>query len=445
MQANHPNLESATNSNEAPAATRDSSSLWRPFADMTTDNADVLEIARGEGVWLWDVDGNRYLDGSSSLWYANVGHGRTEIAEAITAQLARMETFHTFGEFTNRPAEELAERIASLSPCAGSKVFLVSGGGDAIETAVKLARLFHAVRGEPSRRFVISRTDAYHGTHGIGTSIMGMPYTEGFGPLVEETSRVPWDSADALESEIERLGADRVAAFVFEPVIASGGVHVPPDGYLERVYEICRRHGVLTIADAVVNAFGRLGTWLGVERWNLQPDMIVFAKGVTSGYLPLGGVVVGPAVAAPFFEKGGATFTHGITYSGHATCCAAALANLDLLAADDLVYRARELEQPFYDRLASLETHPLVGEVRGGVGLMAAVALAEDALAAKPSLAREFWLEARRQGVFTRALFDGVAVAPPLVVTEADQEFLVDRLGRALRAVAAESDSVNVR
>ena len=246
---------------------------------------------------------------------------------------------------------------------------------------------------------------------------------------------MPWDSADALEAEIERLGAEHVAAFVFEPVIASGGVHVPPDGYLERICEICRRHGVVTIADAVVNAFGRLGTWLGVERWNLHPDMIVFAKGVTSGYLPLGGVVVAPAVAAPFFEAGGATFAHGITYSGHATCCAAALANLDLLADEDLVFRARELEQPFHARLASLESHPLVAEVRGGVGLMAAVALDDNALAAQPSLARDFWLEARRQGVLTRALHDGVAIAPPLIVTDTEQEFLIDRLGRALDAI----------
>ena len=436
MQANHSEPVSPKHADGRAPGARRSSSLWRPFADMTTGNDDVLEIARGEGVWLWDTSGNRYLDGASSLWYANIGHGRVEIADAIAKQLSRMETFHTFGEFTNGPAEQLADRIASLSPSDGSRVFLTSGGGDAIETAVKLARLFHAVRGEPSRHFVISRTNGYHGTHGIGTSIMGMPFTDGFGPLVEETTRVPWDSADALEAEIGRLGAERVAAFVFEPVIASGGVRVPPDGYLERICEICRRHGVLAIADTVVNAFGRLGTWLGVERWNLQPDMIVFAKGVTSGYLPLGGVIVAPRVADPFFDEGGATFPHGITYSGHATCCAAALANLELLAADDLVFRARELEAPFHARLAGLETHPLVGEVRGGVGLMAAVALGADALADAPSLAHAFWLEARRQGVFTRALFDGVAVAPPLIVTDADQEFIVHRLGSALDVVA---------
>ena len=356
MQTNDPTVKSPRHAGERPPVERASSALWRPFADMTVGNVEVLEITRGEGVWLWDASGNRYLDGSSSLWYANVGHGRVEIAEAIRKQLAQLEPFTPSASSRTGPAEQLADRLAGLSPSADSKVFLVSGGGDAFETAVKLARLFHVVRGEPARRFVISRTDAYHGTHGIGTSIMGMPYTEGFGPLVEETIRVPWDSADALEAEIERLGASRVAAFVFEPVIASGGVRVPPDGYLERICDVCRRHGVLTIADAVVNAFGRLGTWLGVERWNLQPDMVVFAKGVTSGYLPLGGVVVAPAVAAPFFEEGGATFTHGITYSGHATCCAAALANLDLLAANDLVFRAREVERPFHARLAGLET-----------------------------------------------------------------------------------------
>jgi adenosylmethionine-8-amino-7-oxononanoate aminotransferase len=211
-------------------------------------------------------------------------------------------------------------------------VLLTSGGGESIEAAVKLARLFHAVNGEPGRHHVISRSHGYHGTHGIGTSILGMPYREGFGPLLQDTSQVEWDSAVALEEEIRRIGAERVAAFVFEPVIGAGGVHVPPPGYLDESVAVCRRHGVLVVADCVIAGFGRLGGWLGVERFHLRPDLITFAKGVTSGYLPLGGVIVAPEVAAPFWDEPGRMFAHGATYGGHATCCAAALANLDVLA-----------------------------------------------------------------------------------------------------------------
>jgi putrescine aminotransferase len=414
--------------------------LWHPFADMRSADGHEVVIVRGEGVFVWDEDGTRYVDGSSSLWYANVGHGRREIAEAIAAQLAELETFHVFGDFTNRPARELSERLAALAPQPGSKVFLTSGGGDSIETAVKLARLFHAARGESSRQHLISRTHAYHGTHGIGTSILGMPFKEGFGPLVGQTTQVAWNSLDALEREISRVGAANVAAFVFEPVIGSGGVHLPPPGYLEGVQELCRDHGILTIADAVIAGFGRLGGWFGVERFGLTPDLIVFAKGVTSGYLPLGGVIVAPGVAAPFWSEpgDGRSFAHGATYSGHATCCAAALANIGVLERDGLVFRAQAREASFAERIGTLAAHRLVGEVRAGIGLMAGVALAADVLARDPAAASRFWGLARDAGVLTRGLFDGVAVAPPLTITDDEIELIVHGLGAALDALARE-------
>jgi putrescine---pyruvate transaminase len=409
--------------------------LWHPFADMGTVDGNELVLVRGEGVFVWDEQGRRYLDGSASLWYSNVGHGRPEIAAAVAAQLAELETYHVFGALANRPALELAERLAALAPEAGAKVFLTSGGGDSIEGAVKLARLHHRLRGEPSRRHLISREHSYHGTHGIGTSIIGMPYRDDFGPLLEDTSRVEWDSLAALEAEVERLGAENVAAFVYEPVIGSGGVLTPPAGYLEGAEELCRRHGILTIADVVIGGFGRLGTWLGVERFSLRPDLIVFAKGVTSGYLPLGGVIVAPAVAEPFWHEAGPRFAHGSTYSGHAACCAAALANLDLLAVDGLVHRARELESPFRARLAELESHPLVAEVRGGVGLMAAVALAPELLADDADAASRFERLAREAGLLVRGLADGVALAPPLVVEDEHVELAVAALATALDAL----------
>jgi putrescine aminotransferase len=399
---------------------------------MAAVDGRELVLARGEGVFVWDEAGRRYLDGSSSLWYANVGHGRREIADAIATQLAQLETYHAFGDVANRPALRLAERLAGLAPQPGSKVFLTSGGGDSIETATKLARQYHAVRGDGRRQHLISRTGAYHGTHGIGTSILGLPYREEFGRLVEQTSQVAWDSLTALEEEIERVGAENVAAFVYEPVIGSGGVLPPPDGYLEGAEALCRHHGILTVADVVICGFGRLGEWFGVERFALLPDLIVFAKGVTSGYLPLGGVVVAPHVAEPFWNEEGRMFAHGATYSAHATCCAAALANLDLLAADELIHRARRLEGGFHERLAVLESHPLVGEVRGGVGLMAAVALEPELLRARPDAAACLGSLARDAGLLTRGLRDGIALAPPLTVTDEHLELAVAALQTAL-------------
>jgi putrescine aminotransferase len=409
------------------------SSLWHPFADMAAVSGNELVIERAEGVRVWDEAGRRYLDGASSLWYANAGHGRPEIAEAVRAQLATLDAFHTFGDFATRPALDLADRLSALAPQPGSKVFLTSGGGDSIETATKLARLFHSVAGAPDRRFLISRTNAFHGTHGIGTSILGMPYREGYAPLVEQTERVDWDDLGALERAIDRIGPERIAAFVFEPVIGAGGVLVAPPGYLRGAQELCRRHGILTIADVVIGAFGRLGSWLAVERFELEPDLIAFAKGVTSGVLPLGGVIVAPHVADPFWATpGGPTFDHGLTYSGHPVCCAAALANMDVLEREGLIERTRAREGAFHATLRSLESHPLVGEVRGGIGLMAAVALDGEGLEQEPGLARRLWAAAREQGLLTRWVPGGVALAPPLVIEDSEVDEIADCLLRAL-------------
>jgi putrescine---pyruvate transaminase len=412
--------------------------FWHAFADMAEVAGNEIMLVRGEGVRVWDDRGNEYIDGSSSLWYANVGHGNREIAAAVAAQMADLESFHTFGPFTNRPAATLTERLAGLAPLPGSKVFLTSGGGEAIEAAAKLARLYHTARGEPERHHLISRSHAYHGTQGIGTSILGMPYREGFGPLVEDTSQVEWDSPVALEEEIQRIGPERVAAFVFEPVIGAGGVHVPPPGYLDEAVSVCRRHGVLTIADSVIGGFGRLGGWYGVERFHVHPDLITFAKGVTSGYLPLGGVVVAPDVAAPFWDVPGRMFAHGSTYSGHAACCAAALANLDVLARDGLVHRALDLEADFHATLNGVTSHPLAGEVRGGVGLMAAVALADDVLDVDPGAPSRFVTYAREAGLLSRSLRDGLAIAPPLVIERETIAEIAERLATALDRLASD-------
>src|SRR3712207_705537 len=239
-----------------------------------------------------------------------------------------LAAYQAFGAFPNTPALRLAERLSELAPVDDARVFFVSGGGDAIDTAAKLARRYFAATGTPERVHLISRAQGYHGTHGLGTSIGGIPANRSdMGPLDPASSQVPHDSLEALETEVERVGADRVAAVFVEPVMGAGGVHQPRPGYVEGVAELCRRAGILFVVDAVINAFGRLGTWLAANRFGVRPDMICFAKGVTSGYLPLGGVVVSGRVAQPFWERPGIMFRHGPTYSAHPTCCAAAMAN----------------------------------------------------------------------------------------------------------------------
>jgi putrescine---pyruvate transaminase len=415
-----------------PADTR----LWHPFADMSAVRASELVIARGDGVHVWDEDGNRYLDGTASLWCVNVGHGRQEIAEAVAAQMRELATYQTFGVFANRPALELTERLAALAPLDDPRIFLVSGGGDAIDTAAKLARRYFAAIGQPERTHLISRSQGYHGTHGLGTSIGGIPSNrEGVGPLDTDASVVAWDSLDALSAEIERLGAERIAAVFVEPVIGAGGVLQPPSGYVEGVAALCERTGVLFVCDSVIAAFGRLGTWFGAERFDVRPDLLTFAKGVTSGYLPLGGVIASAKVAAPFWEDG-AWFRHGPTYAGHPTVCAAALANLDIMERENLLERGRELEDEIGAAFAPLGDQSLVGEIRTGIGALAAVAFGRDALAEAPDLPVRTFAAARERGVLVRPLGDGVAFSPPLIITREEVEHVAEVLGDALEAVA---------
>ncbi|MGB2712413.1 MAG: aminotransferase class III-fold pyridoxal phosphate-dependent enzyme, partial [Conexibacter sp.] len=359
-------MANAENLDRTAAQTR----LWHPFSDMATvRRAGEFVILRGEDVWVWDAEGRRYLDATASLWYANIGHGRREIADAVHEQMRALEAYSAFGDFANEPALALAERLARLAPMADARVFLTTGGGDAIDTAAKLARRYWTARGEPERVHLIGRTAAYHGTNGYGTSLGGIEANRaGFGPPMGHTSLVAHDSLAALELELQRIGPRRVAAVFAEPVMGAGGVLLPPDGYLEGVAALCADDGVLLVVDEVICAFGRLGRWFGCERWELEPDMVVFAKGVTSGYLPLGGVLVSGTVAEPFWREPGTPLRHGATYSAHATCCAAALANLAVLERDGLVRRGEQLERPLLRALAPLAEHLLVQEVRGGVG-----------------------------------------------------------------------------
>ncbi|MEA5358321.1 aspartate aminotransferase family protein [Amycolatopsis sp., V23-08] len=409
--------------------------LWHPFADMGAVDGDRMVITRGAGSYVWDDGGRRYFDATASLWYANFGHGRPEITEAVTKQLQALDSYNLFGYNANEPAIELADRVAELAPTPGSKVFFGSGGGDVIDTAVKLARAYFAQTGRPEKVHVIGRTQGYHGTHGFGTAVGGIPANAaGVGPQPPEFSHVPFDDAGALEAEIQRVGADQVAAFFCEPVIGAGGVLLPPDGYIEAVAEICRRHDVLFVADCVIAAWGRLGTWFGIDRWPVQPDMITTAKGITGGTIPLGALVVAPRVAEPFFTgtPGAPIFRHGATYAGHPVACAAGLATLDIYERDGLIPRGRELEKPLADAVSGVNDHPLVKEVRAGLGFLAAVELTAEVMDADPGAPVKLQRACRDEGVIVRNLGRGIAVSPPLVAAEPELDLLATALPKAL-------------
>jgi putrescine---pyruvate transaminase len=412
--------------------------FWHPFSNMAEVRGRELVIARGDGVHVFDESGRRYLDSTASLWCANLGHGHPDILAAVTAQLGRLDAYLTFGEFANPPALELCERLAELAPMEDARVMLCSGGGDAADTAAKIARQYWRELGRPTRTHVLGRVGGYHGTHGFGTSVGGIEANRSmFGPLMGGTGLVARDDPEALRAEIDRLGADQVAAFVVEPVQGAGGVHPPAPGYLEAVAEICADNSVLLVVDAVICGFGRLGTWFGIERWpGVEPDLITFAKGVTGGVLPLGGVVASGRIAEPFWEGDGAMVRNGQTYSGHATCCAAAVATLEVLARDGLLERGRELESTLLETVSRALEHPLVGEVRGGMGLLAAVQFTQEALERLPGVDRAVQLAMRERGVLARPIPGALALSPPL--TFEDQHF--EELGEALLGALRDVD-----
>jgi putrescine aminotransferase len=414
--------------------------FWHPFADMAAVAAQgELVLERGEGCHVWDTEGRGYLDATASLWYCNVGWGRREIGEAVAAQMSSLPAYSTFGDIANRPALELAERVAGLAPVPGSKVFLTSGGSDSIDTATKMVRRYWQLLGETDRTVLVRRQKAYHGMHTAGTSLAGIPANAaGHGALIEAVLEVPWDDADSLRAAIGDVGEDRVAAFFCEPVIGAGGVYPPPDGYLEAARAVCRDTGVLFVADEVITGFGRCGDWFASGRFGLEPDVVVCAKGISSGYLPLGAVIASPAVAEPFWSEDAGMWRHGYTYSGHAAVAAAALVNIDILEREALPARARSMEGPFLDALKQLSDHELVGDVRGGLGLLGAVNVRADLVEEDPAIGATVGAAVRRAGVLVRPLVGGaLAVSPPLTIDEAEIQEIVDGLRAGLDAVAA--------
>ena len=410
-------------------------SYWHPFADMAAvEAAGELSIVRAEGSHIWDADGRRYLDATASLWYCNVGHGRTQIGEAVATQMRDLESYSTFQDLTNPAVMALADRVASIAPMADAKVFLTSGGSDSIDTATKMVRRYWQLHDQPQRTVLLRRERAYHGMHAAGTSLAGIaPNAAGYGPLLPDVEQVPWDDVDGLRSTIEYLGAERVAAFFCEPVIGAGGVYAPPPGYLDGARQVCRDTGVLFVADEVITGFGRTGEWFASTRWQLDPDLVTCAKGITSGYLPLGAVLASPRVWEPFFAAGAGMWRHGYTYSGHAAVAAAALANLDIMESEALLARAVELEATLAEGLRPLADHELVSEVRAGTGVLAAVQLDPARLADDAGLLGRVVPSCRANGIMTRTLATGaIQISPPLTLSDAEVDELAGGLSVAL-------------
>lgn len=408
--------------------------LWHPHTRMPLDPADRIVITRGEGVYLWTVDGHRLLDATSGLWYANIGHGRREIADAVSQQLARLETYHLFGRFANDRAIKLADRLVDLGPIPDAKVFWTSGGSDAVELACKLVRRFWQVVGEPQRRTIVTRESSFHGLHAYGTSISGLDFNrEGYGSdsLVPDTLRVPHDDLAAAIACIDEHGAQRIAAVVIEPVMGTGGIIALTPGYLAGLAQACRERGILLIVDEVMNGFGRTGSMFASPRFGLDPDIVLFAKGITSGYAPLGGVLIGRRVWQPFYGEQAPILRHGLTYSGHAAACAAADANLDILEKEDLVNQVKDLMPLLAEGLDSLADHPRVAGVRQAPAFLGGVVV-------DPGLdAEQVARKCIELGVATRVLPGGVLqVSPPFIATPGELEQIVATIAQALLLAA---------
>jgi putrescine---pyruvate transaminase len=386
-------------------------------------------IVRGQGAQLWDAAGNTYVDGMSSLWYCAVGHGRREIAEAIAAQASTLAHFSTFDPFTTQTSDQLAERLVPLAPMPHARVFFTSSGSEAIDTAMKLSRVAHRLAGNDQRTVMISRERGYHGVNFGGTSAQGIaPNREGWGPLVPGVLHVPGDDLEAL-SVLMAEHSDRLAAVIAEPVQGAGGVYPAQPGYLEGLRRLCDLHGAHLIADEVICGFGRLGTWSGSEFFGVQPDLATFAKAVTSGYQPLGGVFVGGAVRAALEADPTYVLRHGYTYSGHATACAAGLANLDILQSESLLERPAFIEARLGAGLHSLQADGLLAEVRGVRGIWG-VKLVDGCNAID---VREAMFA---RGVIIRAIPPStVVMCPPLVTTDAQLDRMVDALHGAIAEV----------
>jgi len=454
-------------SQTAAQSVRNSTAVWRaadlrhhlhPFTDYKTHatQGGSRIIVKADGVWLEDSEGEKILDGMAGLWCVNAGYGRKELAEVAYRQMLELPYYNTFFKTATPPSIELAEKLSELTPKGLNRFFYGSSGSEANDTVIRMVRRFWRAQGKTEKTVFISRVNAYHGSTLGGASLGGMqPMHELDGlPLPgfehidqphwyrEGAGRSPADfglaAAQALESKIEELGADRVAAFIGEPIQGAGGVIVPPETYWPEIQRICRKHDVLLVADEVICGFGRTGKWFGSQTFGIEPDMMPMAKGLTSGYLPLSAVAVGDRVAELLAEVGG-EFAHGYTYAGHPTSCAVALANIGIIEREGLVPRVHDVIGPYFKAaLEGLSDHPLVAEVRC-CGLMAGIELAKEK-AAKNLEAGAAGQSCRDRcmanNLVCRPVGDSMVLSPPLSITEQEVDELTRRLKKSLDEAA---------
>jgi putrescine aminotransferase len=433
------------------------------------DHQEAIICVRGRGATVQDINGREYLDGLSGLWNVNAGHGRAELADAAAAQMKELAYFSSYIGTSNIPAITLAERLVEMTGGDMQAVFFTSGGAEANEAAFKTARFFWKARGKPGKVKVVARQEGYHGVtlQAMSATKMGS-YWKMFEPRVpgfvhiqtcypyryegaQPGETVGQAAARELEEAILREGSESVAAFIGEPIHGAGGVIYPTDDYWPRVREVCTRYDVLLIADEIITAFGRTGRWFAMTHWNVKPDIVSFAKGVTSGYLPLGGIMVTAAIKDVMDSvKPENRWMHGATYSAHPTCCAVGLKNIEIIEREGLCDNAREMGERLHGKLrAAFGDHPHAGDIRGGKGLLAAVEFVEDRATKKNfagdrKVASRLYKEMTERGVLTRtrpaggphpATGDILFFAPPLVVTAAEIDRFVGVACEAVKSV----------
>jgi putrescine---pyruvate transaminase len=440
----------------------DSAHYMHPFTDhggLATRGARV--ITHADNIYVWDSEGAKILDAMSGLWCVNAGYGRKELADAAYQQMMTLPFYNSFFSTTNVPAVRLAAKLAALAPQAGDRsfnhVFFSSSGSESNDTNVRMVRRYWDLLGQPQRKVIISRHNAYHGSTMAGASLGGMSGMHAQGDLpipnithIEQPHQwengLPGESradfglraARWLEEKILAVGADKVAAFIAEPVQGAGGVIIPPDTYWPEIQRIVDQYGILLISDEVICAFGRLGHWFAYEKFGYKPDLVTFAKGVTSGYIPLGGVMVGNRVAKVLIEQGG-EFNHGYTYSGHPVACMVALANLELMEREDLPGRVRDDIGPYLaQRFEELKQHPLVGDAEA-CGFVAGLVLAKNKTTREmfdPDLGVGMICRGHcfNNGLIMRAVGDRMIIAPPLVMTRAQIDEMMALIHRCLDA-----------
>jgi putrescine aminotransferase len=426
-----------------------------PFTDYKMLHArGTRVIVKAEGVYLYDSDGNRILDGMAGLWCVNLGYGRRELAEAAYRQMLELPYYNSFFQTAHPPAIELAKQLVDLTPPQFNRVFFTGSGSEGNDTVVRLVRRYWDLLGQGGRQVIISRENAYHGSTMAGASLGGMGFMHEQGGLpipgivhipqpywyAEGGDLAPEEfglrAARALEQKILEIGADKVAAFIAEPIQGAGGVIIPPATYWPEIQLICDRYGILLVADEVICGFGRLGEWFGSNYYGIRPDLMTIAKGLSSGYLPIGGVMVSDRVAEVIIDKGG-EFAHGFTYSGHPTACAVASVNLRLIEQEGLVPRVRDQVGPYLaGKWAQLAEHPLVGQARS-VGLIGALELVRDKQARRffdkrgevGTICRDFCFA---NGLIMRAVRDTMIISPPLVISEEQLDELAEKAWRCL-------------